>query len=413
MEEIIQILNELNSEIIVLVEKNLDSQLQIIYNSVLCNYIIKQLSGTNLLEFNKKINFYKIIIDILENLITPNTPQVFIDNIYYAGIDIKNEIKSVLDNDIASQAIASTTNAEKISLLDIYLIYFTVFDNYEKRAILKTNINDKNAENVDLKKYIELVDKNKFGNFDLTKEHRFFKYKDSNINPKTLLRIVSEISSLKKNLPKNWDTSVIMRVSKQNINMLSFIIIGPKDTPYENGLFEFHAYFPDKYPNIVPKVLINTTGDGRVRFNPNLYNCGKVCLSLLGTWSGDKGESWNPDLSTFLQVIISIQSLIMVENPYFNEPGWEREMHTEKGKRKSFEYNDNIRLQNIKVAMIGMINDRDKPHMETYKEFIEQHFILKKEEIYSTIEKWIDESSKKKKEMIQAFLELKKIYSSL
>jgi hypothetical protein len=25
-----------------------------------------------------------------------------------------------------------------------------------------------------------------------------------------------------------------------------------------------------------------TTGHGTVRFNPNLYNCGKVCLSLLG-----------------------------------------------------------------------------------------------------------------------------------
>ncbi len=39
-----------------------------------------------------------------------------------------------------------------------------------------------------------------------------------------------------------------------------------------------------------------------MRFNPNLYNCGKVCLSLLGTWSGDRGENWNPDVSTMLQV---------------------------------------------------------------------------------------------------------------
>ena len=25
---------------------------------------------------------------------------------------------------------------------------------------------------------------------------------------------------------------------------------------------------------------------GKVRFNPNLYNDGKVCLSILGTWAG-------------------------------------------------------------------------------------------------------------------------------
>ena len=44
------------------------------------------------------------------------------------------------------------------------------------------------------------------------------------------------------------------------------------------------------------------TGGGTVRFNPNLYNCGKVCLSLLGTWSGGKGEGWDMNSSTALQV---------------------------------------------------------------------------------------------------------------
>lgn len=38
----------------------------------------------------------------------------------------------------------------------------------------------------------------------------------------------------------------------------------------------------------ITQVNLQTTGKGTVRFNPNLYNCGKVCLSLLGTslnWS--------------------------------------------------------------------------------------------------------------------------------
>lgn len=34
----------------------------------------------------------------------------------------------------------------------------------------------------------------------------------------------------------------------------------------------------------------------------SLYNCGKVCLSLLGTWSGSKGEQWDPVSSSVLQV---------------------------------------------------------------------------------------------------------------
>ncbi len=32
------------------------------------------------------------------------------------------------------------------------------------------------------------------------------------------------------------------------------------------------------------------------------YNCGKVCLSLLGTWQGGKGEGWIPGVSTANQV---------------------------------------------------------------------------------------------------------------
>ena len=38
-----------------------------------------------------------------------------------------------------------------------------------------------------------------------------------------------------------------------------------------------------------------------MRFNPNLYNCGKVCLSLLGTWSGGRGEGWDAHSSSALQ----------------------------------------------------------------------------------------------------------------
>ncbi len=62
--------------------------------------------------------------------------------------------------------------------------------------------------------------------------------------------------------------------------------MGSLDTPYANGAFIFDLYCDDSYPNSPPKMLLATTGNGKIRFNPNLYNCGKVCLSLLGTWRG-------------------------------------------------------------------------------------------------------------------------------
>lgn len=64
------------------------------------------------------------------------------------------------------------------------------------------------------------------------------------------------------------------------------LISGPPSTPYAYGLFEFDVFMPLTYPNTPPLVHLRTTGGGRVRFNPNLYACGKVCLSLLGTWPG-------------------------------------------------------------------------------------------------------------------------------
>lgn len=57
---------------------------------------------------------------------------------------------------------------------------------------------------------------------------------------------------------------------------MQVLITGPADTPYANGCFEFDVYFPQDYPNSPPLVNLETTGGHSVRFNPNLYNDGKV-----------------------------------------------------------------------------------------------------------------------------------------
>jgi ubiquitin-conjugating enzyme E2 Z len=63
-----------------------------------------------------------------------------------------------------------------------------------------------------------------------------------------------------------------------------------------------------------------TTGNRTVRFNPNLYREGKVYLSILGTW---EGPAWTT-INTISTVLLSIQSL-MNQNPYYNEPGYQKE----------------------------------------------------------------------------------------
>jgi baculoviral IAP repeat-containing protein 6 len=169
------------------------------------------------------------------------------------------------------------------------------------------------------------------------------------------------------------------------MDIVRFIISGPEGTPYSCGLFLFDAFFTSSYPNEPPKVNLMTTGGGTVRFNPNLYNCGKVCLSLLGTWPGDNG--WDRNVSTFLQVLVSIQSLILVEHPTFNEPGHEKSIGTPAGDAETARYNRNIRLQNITFAMIEMIRNPPKG----FEEVVELHFRLKKEIIANETEKWLAE----------------------
>ena len=157
------------------------------------------------------------------------------------------------------------------------------------------------------------------------------------------------------------------------MGIFRFLITGPKDTPYQDGCFLFEMILNNDYPITPPSVRFLTTGNGKVRFNPNLYACGKVCLSLLGTWSGNEGEKWNPKTSTLLQILVSIQSLIFTDKPYFNEPGYENNMNSEAGKKANDDYNKAIKSHTQTWAIKNMI----KNPSEDFKEIIEKHFKLK------------------------------------
>ena len=57
--------------------------------------------------------------------------------------------------------------------------------------------------------------------------------------------------------------------------------------------------------------------------------------------------------STLLQVLVSIQSLILgTAEPYFNEPGYESQQGTPGGTNASNDYNQNIRRETLRVALL-------------------------------------------------------------
>uniref|UniRef100_A0A1D1ZAJ4 Putative ubiquitin-conjugating enzyme E2 25 n=1 Tax=Anthurium amnicola TaxID=1678845 RepID=A0A1D1ZAJ4_9ARAE len=126
-------------------------------------------------------------------------------------------------------------------------------------------------------------------------------------------RIQQEWKSLEKDLPEG----IFVRVYEERMDLLRAVIVGSSGTPYHDGLFFFDVYFPSNYPDNPPLVHYHAHG---LRLNPNLYDTGKVCLSLLGTWDGYGCERWNSERSTLLQVLVSIQGIVLNAQPYLNQP---------------------------------------------------------------------------------------------
>merc|ERR1711872_415104 len=188
---------------------------------------------------------------------------------------------------------------------------------------------------------------------------------------------------------------VFVRSDDEKSTLLKAIITGPEDTPYTGGVYEFDIYFPSKYPTVPPKVHFRTTGAGTVRFNPNLYQDGKVCLSLLGTWEGAQGEQWNQDTSTILQVLISIQSLILCPEPYYNEPGFERHYGTPLGNAECSKYNEQVLKNNLRF---GILENLECPPVG-FEEVVNVHFYLKRNKLIQEIEAMSEEYGKTVKKL--------------
>jgi ubiquitin-protein ligase len=189
--------------------------------------------------------------------------------------------------------------------------------------------------------------------------------------------------------------------------VMKFLIIPHPDGPYGYGCFEFDMYLKSDFPYTPPHVEIITTGGGKFRFNPNLYDNGKVCLSLLGTWGGKEGESWTKD-STILQVLLSIQSIIFCDDPYFNEPGNESSRGTEKGKLSSERYNEPVRFHTLSLAMVNQL----KYPSFGFEEVIRNHFKLMKDKIYKKLDNW-KEIATNKAAFDYQYEELKKLIEKL
>jgi len=155
------------------------------------------------------------------------------------------------------------------------------------------------------------------------------------------------------------------------------LIIGPSDTPYFGGYYFFEFNYPYDYPFSPPKVKY-MTNDGVTRYNPNLYKCGKVCVSILNTWSGDK---WSA-CQTINSILLTLCSLLN-NTPFLNEPG----QHS--GSRDYIAYNKSIEYCNINFVICEMINRAKNKIPEQFKifyPFLREHFYKNYDQILQFVE---------------------------
>ncbi|MCL7051922.1 hypothetical protein MKW94_010204 [Papaver nudicaule] len=176
-----------------------------------------------------------------------------------------------------------------------------------------------------------------------------------------------------KNIMKEWrileqdlPDSIFVRVYEGRVDLLRAVIIGPTGTPYHDGLFFFDIQVPSDYPASPPNVHYRSFGYG---LNPNLYPDGHVCLSLLNTWPGHENQMWNPSQSTILQVLVSIQGLVLNASPYFNEPAYGSYSNSAWDTKNSLSYNEDVFIKNCKTMMFIL-----KTPPKSFEEFVSRHF---------------------------------------
>lgn len=93
------------------------------------------------------------------------------------------------------------------------------------------------------------------------------------------------------------------------------MIIGPPETLYEGGFFKAKLEFPQDFPNMPPVMRFTST-----MWHPNIYEDGKVCISILHPPGEDKFNAeetadmrWRP-IHGVESIIVSVISMLSDPN---------------------------------------------------------------------------------------------------
>ena len=209
---------------------------------------------------------------------------------------------------------------------------------------------------------------------------------------RTIKRILRDIKTLEECREDLEKSGIYFYYDPDTLGFFNFIIVGDEDTPYDGGIYPFKLSIskdPEKeYPFSPPHVEIILPNDGYSRMNPNLYCNGKVCLSMINTWEGDR---WKPTFSLD-KIMLAIKALVMgVKYPLVNEPG-----HDNDPISKLEDYNRCVEHQNFALAVIKMFETRDNKHYGDFGDIIYKIVMDKKDYYIERLKEYSKKYAKKK-----------------
>jgi len=392
--EVVSILTDLTKELHdlkTLSEEDVAKIFDLLENYALLPYIESKLESCNFLEIERHANVYGAIIPMLKIFYERKELNRLLDALPHQKKSLKDLLKCL---EKPAKIVMNNLQGKEVKLAkDIYELSQMVSDRIgedndamdivlegesdeDHGADVGTSVEEIEDGNDSSKKkmeeeYKKVLSSKQYDQVSLAQSISLNKNLSKSVIPKkAMIRITQELSCLASSstLPCSLSSSIFVRTDDSKLTFIKAVITGPSETPYMGGIFEFDVVFPDNYPSSPPKVTFKTTGGGRVRFNPNLYACGKVCLSLLNTWAG---EQWDPKNSTILQVLVSIQSLVLVAEPFFNEPGYSNQKTM---KKQSDAYNLRVFEDNLRHAILEQI--RSPP--EGFEDVVRSHFFYRR-----------------------------------
>jgi len=116
-------------------------------------------------------------------------------------------------------------------------------------------------------------------------------------------RINKELRDFQRDPPPDDQFSASPK-SDDNLFEWQAVLFGPKESPYEGGVFFLDVKFPEDYPWKPPRMQFTT----RI-YHPNINANGGICLYVLR-------DGWSPAL-TLVKLLLSLRSLL--EDPNFHE----------------------------------------------------------------------------------------------